>query len=158
MAKKFLAEKGVKYQEADVSIDRQAASEMVSISGQMGVPVVVIDGEAIIGFNRTRIEELIGSTHASGKISLGLSIADADKILRIPGTESQNGIYIGSVKPQSLGEKAGLRAGDVITHINEVPVSTVAEIPKILASFTGNASITFRYLRDGDNLISTIFT
>jgi serine protease Do len=122
----------------------------------MGVPVIVIDGEAVIGFNRSRIEELIGNIRSSGKISLGLSIADADKISHLQDDGVQKGIYIGSVKPQSLGAKAGLQVGDIITHINQIPVSTAADMTRMLASFNGDGSITFRYIRFGDNLTSTI--
>jgi glutaredoxin len=43
-AKKFLAERGVEYSEFDVSCDRAAAEEMVRLTGQMGVPVILVDG------------------------------------------------------------------------------------------------------------------
>ena len=58
--KKFLKEKGVEFEEIDVSINDLAAREMVEKSGQMGVPVVDIDGEFIVGFNKKRISEKLG--------------------------------------------------------------------------------------------------
>ena len=58
--KKFLKEKGVEFQEIDVSIDEQAAKEMVERSGQMGVPVVEIEGEMIVGFNKEKISKKLG--------------------------------------------------------------------------------------------------
>ena len=58
--KKFLEEKGVEYKEIDVSADDAAAKEMVEKSGQMGVPVVDIDGEVIVGFDRDKISSKLG--------------------------------------------------------------------------------------------------
>jgi glutaredoxin len=59
MAKQYISSKGVSYQDFDVSGDAEAREEMVKISGQMGVPVIIIDGEIIIGFDRSRIDELL---------------------------------------------------------------------------------------------------
>ncbi|MFH1768475.1 MAG: glutaredoxin family protein [Candidatus Omnitrophota bacterium] len=59
MAKEYLSSKGVSYTDYDVSRDKTAADEMVKISGQMGVPVIVINGEVIVGFDKNRINALI---------------------------------------------------------------------------------------------------
>ena len=58
-AKDFFKEKGVQFEDVDVSIDRVRAQEMIQKSGQMGVPVVDIGGEIIIGFQPEVFEELI---------------------------------------------------------------------------------------------------
>ena len=58
-AKEFFEEKGVKYTEIDVSEDEKARDEMVEKSGQMGVPVIEIDGEMLIGFDQEKIEKLL---------------------------------------------------------------------------------------------------
>jgi glutaredoxin 3 len=52
MAKTFLREKNIPFQEIDVGRDRKAAKEMVTKSGQMGVPVIEIDGKIIVGYDR----------------------------------------------------------------------------------------------------------
>ena len=57
--KKFLDEKGIKYEAVDVSQDEKDLQEMVDKSGQMGVPVVDIDGQIVVGFNRNKIVELL---------------------------------------------------------------------------------------------------
>ncbi len=57
--KEYLTEKGLKYQEIDVSLDEKGLGKMVAISGQMGVPVVEIDGEVVIGFDKVRIDEIL---------------------------------------------------------------------------------------------------
>ena len=59
MAKDFLKEKGVEFEDIDVSKDHDAAHEMIEKSGQMGVPVLDIDGNIIVGFDRAGIEEAL---------------------------------------------------------------------------------------------------
>jgi len=47
----------VKYEDADVSSDEEALHQMVEISGQMGVPVIDIEGKIIVGFDQEAIEK-----------------------------------------------------------------------------------------------------
>lgn len=61
-AKEFLSQKGVFYTEKDVSTNAAARDEMVALTGRNAVPVIVIDGEPIVGFNAPRIEEKLGLT------------------------------------------------------------------------------------------------
>lgn len=60
VAKRYLESKGIAYRDVDVSSDYQAALEMVRKTGQQGVPVIEIDGEFVIGFDRARIDALLG--------------------------------------------------------------------------------------------------
>lgn len=57
--KEFLKDKGVEFQNLNVAQDAQAREEMIHKSGQMGVPVVDIDGEIIVGFDKERISKLL---------------------------------------------------------------------------------------------------
>jgi len=59
-AKQFLKENDIIFQDMDVSVDKQAADEMVQKSGQMGVPVLDIDGEIIVGFDKEKIKQSLG--------------------------------------------------------------------------------------------------
>ncbi|HAF67025.1 MAG: glutaredoxin family protein [Bacillota bacterium] len=59
-AKDYLRDNGIEFEEKDVSVDIQAAREMVKISGQMGVPVLSIDGNVVVGFDKNKIDELLG--------------------------------------------------------------------------------------------------
>ncbi|MFA4984633.1 MAG: glutaredoxin family protein [Candidatus Omnitrophota bacterium] len=59
-AKQYLKDNNVVFEDVDVSGNQQAAEEMVSKSGQMGVPVLDIDGEIIVGFDKDRISQLLG--------------------------------------------------------------------------------------------------
>jgi len=57
--KAFLDEKGIEYEDIDVAADEKARDEMIEKSGQMGVPVVEIDGEIVIGFDKEKIVKLL---------------------------------------------------------------------------------------------------
>jgi len=57
--KEFLKEHGIEFEEIDVSKDEKAREEMIEKSGQMGVPVVEINGEIIVGFDREKICKLL---------------------------------------------------------------------------------------------------
>ncbi|MBL7051565.1 MAG: glutaredoxin family protein [Nanoarchaeota archaeon] len=58
-AKEFFVEKGVKYEYIDVQADQEKAKEMVEKSGQMGVPVIDIDGEILVGFEEDKIKKIL---------------------------------------------------------------------------------------------------
>jgi len=59
MAKHFLKENNIDFEEIDVASDRKAAEEMIEKSGQMGVPVIEIDGEIIVGFNKEALKKTL---------------------------------------------------------------------------------------------------
>jgi len=56
MAKDWLKQKKVEYEDVNVGADQAKAQEMIKKSGQMGVPVIDVDGKVIIGFDRAGIE------------------------------------------------------------------------------------------------------
>jgi alkyl hydroperoxide reductase subunit F len=62
MAKAFLDKHGVLYENIDVGEDINAAKKMIDLSGQRGVPVIIIDDEVIVGFDSPRLNELFGET------------------------------------------------------------------------------------------------
>ena len=57
--KSWLKENKIQFEDIDVSLDRIRAMEMVQKSGQMGVPVTDIDGNIIIGFDLSKLKELL---------------------------------------------------------------------------------------------------
>ncbi len=59
MVKKYFESQNVKFDDIDVSRDKEAAAEMIRKSGQMGVPVIDIDGTIIVGFDKDRIDSLL---------------------------------------------------------------------------------------------------
>ena len=67
MAKAFLDKHGIPYEEIDVGEDSDAAKKMIDLSGQRGVPVIIVDNEVIVGFDSQRLNDLFGET-LSGEV------------------------------------------------------------------------------------------
>jgi len=59
MAKRYLSERGVKYEDVNVAADQARAMEMLTKTGQMGVPVLDIGGQVIVGFDRNAIDNAL---------------------------------------------------------------------------------------------------
>ena len=62
MAKEFLTQKGVEFEDIDVSTNHEAAQEMIKKSGQTGVPQIEINGKVIVGFDKEAIEKELESS------------------------------------------------------------------------------------------------
>lgn len=60
MAKEFFAEKGITYTAYDVAGDAAKRAEMIQLTGQLGVPVIVINGDVLIGFSREKLAQKLG--------------------------------------------------------------------------------------------------
>lgn len=58
-AKEFFTENDITYTEHDVSTDQDKRSEMIEITGQMGVPVIVIGEDVVVGFDEGKVKELL---------------------------------------------------------------------------------------------------
>lgn len=58
-AKEYLNEKKIEFEDIDVSKNQEAVNEMMEKSGQMGVPVLDINGEVIVGFNKEAIDKAL---------------------------------------------------------------------------------------------------
>jgi glutaredoxin 3 len=63
--KEYLSQKNIKYTEYNVSRDTDKAREMIKKSGQMGVPVIMIDEQVVVGFNHQLIDKLLASGPAA---------------------------------------------------------------------------------------------
>jgi S1-C subfamily serine protease len=120
---------------------------MVHTSGQMGVPVIVIDGQVVVGFDRERIEGLL----AGAKIHLGLKVADADRIAQKQGATPVFGALIGEVVNGSIGQKAGLAAGDIITEISGKRVSNSTDLERALGGLRPGSIVSILFIRGEEN-------
>ena len=60
LAKEYFKENNVEFENVDVASDLEARKEMVDISGQMGVPVIIIGDNVIVGFNKPKLASLLG--------------------------------------------------------------------------------------------------
>jgi S1-C subfamily serine protease len=126
--------------------------EMIRLSGQQGVPVIAVDDQVVVGFNRPRLEQLLAQRATAapgGRKSLGARVADAATIaLRRPGIPT-SGAYVGGVRPGSPADAAGLRAGDVIVSVNGAPISNAAGLEAALSKAPPGHSVPISYQRDG---------
>ena len=57
-AKEYLQEKGYEYEEKNVSTDPEAKKELLSM-GYMGVPIIMIDDEVVVGFDKAKLDEIL---------------------------------------------------------------------------------------------------
>ena len=133
------------YVEKAVDVDRDALAEMVRKSGQSGVPVIEVNGQVIVGFDRPRLEKVI-AVAGTGKVSLGAAIADATKIMAKRGQIPVFGAYVGKVNPGSPAQKAGIEVGDIITELNLRPVANAGDVELALANIRpgGKAHLVFQ--------------
>ena len=152
MVKEFLSQKGVAFKEVDVTKDQAAAQEIFTRTGQMGVPVITIDGKVIIGFNRAQIEQVLAEAQQTGRPALGAAIADASRMAAQQGSTATTGAYVGHIHPGSVAERIGLRPGDTITSLNGQPVSTAADLEKALAQLASGARLAFGIVRGTQTL------
>jgi len=58
--KKYLKDKGISYTDLDVAQDQNAREEMMEKTGRMAVPVVMVDEHIVVGFDKTKLDQLLG--------------------------------------------------------------------------------------------------
>jgi S1-C subfamily serine protease len=115
----FLRKQGVPYREVDVTREPQAAQEIIRRTGQTGVPVIADAQEAIIGFNLPKLQQMAARHKPAG---LGLRVKD---------TPDGAGAYVGSLRPGSPGERAGVQAGDTVVELSGAPISNAADLERV---------------------------
>jgi S1-C subfamily serine protease len=127
-----------------VSVDRNAAQEMVRRTRQMGVPVIADAQEAIVGFDVPRLQRM-AARHRRAP-GLGLRVTDA---------KDTPGAYVGAVRAGSPGERAGVQPEDVIVELSGRPVTSVADLEQIAAKRTPGQP-TSMTVRRGDERTTLI--
>lgn len=148
MAKEFLSQTGVAYVEKDVSRDPRAASELQQL-GQRGVPVILVDGHMVVGFDRAQVERLLTRAPTESGVArprLGASIADAVDHAS-PG--SPLGAYIGRVRPGSPAARAGLQPGDIIVALDGQSTSNAAHVELMMSRLRAQHPVPIRIYRNG---------
>jgi S1-C subfamily serine protease len=124
---------------------------MVRLTGQLGVPVTVIDGQTVIGFNRPRLEQML-ATGGGQRPHLGLKVADASKMAQRTGGVPLFGALVGGVNPSSLGERADLRNGDIIIEMNLRPIRGADDLERAMSDVAPGSKLTIVYLRGQETL------
>lgn len=151
-ARAFLSARGVRFTEHDVSADRAAADEMIKRSGQMGVPVITVGDQVVVGFDRAHLERLLAQRHETARPAFGLRIADAGRIAQKKGLPPVPGAYVGGVAPSSPAHRAGLAPGDVITEVDQGPIRGADDLERSLSQLTPGRRVSITYIRDGQRL------
>ncbi len=59
LAKRYFKEKNIRFTNVDVSRDQSAARDMMRRTGQMGVPVILINNKAVVGFDKNKINQML---------------------------------------------------------------------------------------------------
>ena len=149
MVKEFLSQKGAGFREYDVSRDPSAAQELVSKTGQMGVPVTIAGGQIIIGFDRARLEQALSQQQ---RPSFGAAIADASKITARQGAGVTLGAYIGNVRPDTAARRLGLARGDIIIEINMQRIANADDMERALSKLSKGSRISLVFLRGNETL------
>ena len=147
MVKEFLSQKGVAFKEHDVSRDSAAAQDLLKRTGQRGVPVTIVDGQTIIGFDRARLEQAFGQ-----RPSFGIAIADASTITARQGTGITFGAYVGRVRSGSIADKLGLMQGDIITEVNMRRITNASDLEYALSTLNQGSRVSVVFLRGNKNL------
>jgi len=151
MVEDFLSQKGIGFTKKDVSLDPSVAQELVSNTGQMGVPVTLINGQTIVGFDKTKLEQAINQKQWP---SFGASIADASKITARQGDSIVLGAYVGKVKPSLPAQRAGLVAGDIIIELNMKNIANAMDFENAVSKLNKGSRFSIVFLR-GDTKLSS---
>ena len=152
MVKEFLSQRGINFQERHVSINNSYAQELVQNTGQMGVPVTIIDGQTVIGFNRGRLEQILNQGPTQKHPSFGAMIADASKITAKQGTGIILGAYVGGIRPDSTAERIGLAAGDIVIEFNTRNIAKASDLENALSKINSGSRFSLAYLRGNNKM------
>ena len=139
----FLKQRNLQYTTFDVSSDPLALREMVRISGQHDVPVIVIGEQVIVGFDHANLNQLLPLAKRA-RVQLGVSIATVRA-----SNDRPEGVYVGDVGAGSLAERAGVRKGDIIVEMAGHPIKTASDVHKITAEILSGEAISFAVWRSG---------
>jgi glutaredoxin 3 len=147
MVKELLSQRGISFEERDVSRNSSYAQELVRSTGQMGVPVTIINGQVVVGFDRGRLEQLITQARTGQRPPFGASIADASKITAKQGSGVILGAYVGRVRPGSVAERIGLAPGDIITELNMKHIANAGDLEDTLSNLSSGSRFSLVFLR-----------
>ena len=120
--------------------------ELYRLTGRAAVPVIVVNDEVVVGFDRARLELLLANA-AQGKATFGASVADASRIAVKRGQIPVFGAFVGKVAPRSAAERAGLQPGDIITELNLRPVRNADDVEQAVAELRPGSRVRVTYLR-----------
>lgn len=145
--------------ETDATINQgNSGGPLVNMSGEVVGMTTLLEQGAGLGFAipANYIQSTLAQLKSLGKATrpyLGLSYTTVnDAVKAIGGLTVNAGAYVQDVAPGSPADRAGVRPGDVVTHINGEALGPVQELDKMLTRFTSGAQILLRINRAGQQL------
>jgi len=144
MVEDFLSQQRIDYTKRDVSINPSAVQELFNSTGQMGVPVTIINGQTIVGFDRAKLKKALNQKQKS---SFGASITDASKITTKQGAGIIFGAYISRVKPDSTAQRTGLKPNDIITELNMQNIANASDCENAISKLSQGNHFSIVFLR-----------
>lgn len=69
MIRQFFAENNIQFEDIDVAANQAMAQEMIKKSGQLGVPVIDVNGQIVVGFDKNKLKQLLNISAATGSPS-----------------------------------------------------------------------------------------
>jgi putative serine protease PepD len=99
-----------------------------------------------VNFAARVASELISSGTASHGL-LGALVTDAQSV----ASSTVTGAYIDSVSPEGAAAKSGLRAGDIVTRFNGIPITNRVDLTAQVRTLPGESTSTLTYVRGGNS-------
>jgi S1-C subfamily serine protease len=152
MVKEYLSQRGVDFRERDVSRNPAYARELMNSTGQMGVPVTVIDRQVVVGYDQAKLEQVLSQNRTSEHPPFGASIADAGKIKAGKEIGVTSGAYVGRVKANSAAARLGLAPGDIIIELNDNNIAGAGDLERVLSGIRAGTRISIVYLRNKEKI------
>ena len=161
-AKEYLTSRNVPFTNKDVSLDQQAAMEMVRLSGQQGVPVIAAGNDVVVGFDQARLAQIADRFSGPRRPALGILGADASDYLGRhpdvaagypPGIE---GVFVGQVRAGSVAARAGVRPGDVVQAAAGKRVKNLRTLDQLIDTVGAGDTASLRLLRGGQDVTVTL--
>jgi S1-C subfamily serine protease len=149
-ARDLLVRREVEFAAYDVSQDQAALREMIRLTGQRQVPVIAAGRHYVIGFNRSRLDELFPRAQR-GQVKLGVSVATAKASRNRP-----MGAYVGRVQQDSPADRAGIRKGDIVLELAQRPVRTQEDVHIITSTLVPGTTTPVTLWRTGYTLRLTL--
>ena len=154
-AERFLKERGVHFTKYDISVDPVSARKVAEMTGQMAVPVIMVDDQVVVGFDKPRLEQLLAKRSQKGRPSFGLRVTDASKVAEQEDNHHL-GAYVDRVAPGYPGDKAGLKKGDIIVQVNSRLIRSAVDLADTLANLSTGSEAVIRFSRGGKHLMSEV--
>jgi len=136
-----------------VGRDPTAAAEMVRLSGQQGVPVTVINGQSVVGFDRARLDQLLAQSRGP---RLGAAVSDAAEMAAKGRCSVTSGAYIGKVTSGGAAVQAGLQVGDVIISLANQRIANTPALERALATLRAGQLVPLTFVRGSETCEGTI--